>query len=96
MKGEWLPNSNEIKEYPQLAILAALCPTLNATINALIAANPCNDDEPVPFQKIKLYDLAYRVIYNARHLESAVEKYRVAIDKERKERDWNRKEYFNR
>jgi len=82
MKDEWLPNADEIKEYPQLAILAALYATLNAAINALIAAHPCNDDELIPLRRIKLLDLADRVIGHASHLESAVERYRVAIEKE--------------
>lgn len=81
MREDRIPDSEEIKDYPQLAILAALDTTLNAAICALVAAHPqTGEAETRPRQKIKLHNLADRVIYQACNLESAMEYYRAAIE----------------
>ncbi len=87
-----LPTPREIEEDPELAVLAAVAPALDALASALLAAHPviCDDERPYWLSKPSpAAGVARQMVTAAGHLGRLIERYRSVVADEARRRGHN-------
>jgi len=82
-KPAWIPTPDDLVDAPELAILAALDPTLDLVVRALVCAHPELTDLERPYwvpPASPLTTAAQTLVDRAAHLKQALLAYREAIE----------------